>query len=390
MMAISKRIHNFISAYSNAILRYYDHALYLFFAPILGKHFFANDHAMYIKIFSIYAMGYFAKPLGGILLGYIGDRFGRKQALHLSLLCVAIVTCCIGLLPSYHQIGIIASFLLLIFRILQGIFMGGSVGMVYIFENSTTYKNFSNSIFCLSYSIGIFLASLSSDFLYWRIPFLLQSLFALIIVIYSSNIDETHIPTDCKESLTTTLKSHTTPIIKAFLISGSLSGLYKFFFVFMCTYLTQKNINGPWNCKLSTLFLLMSMIVTPFISLWIDIIGHAKKIMLLLYLWLIVFLWLYVYDPLNLNILIISGLIVSALEVIGAPIINTFFDKSHRCLGTSTAYSAASFVFSSTVPLLSIMFEKWVGNEKGMFIYPTILSVLGIMGILLPILFRRI
>ncbi|USO02003.1 MAG: MFS transporter [Alphaproteobacteria bacterium] len=376
-----KGMRNFFSAYGNAILRYYDHALYMFFAHELGVHFFQNDQSLYVKIFLVYALGYFIKPLGGIILGYIADRYyGRKTTLNIALCGVAFSTFCIGILPSYETIGITSSILLIMFRLIQGIFMGSSVGMVYVYESATKYKNFSNSIFCLSYSIGIFLASLSSDFLYWRVPFLLQSCGAILLFFYSLNTKETFIPKECKVSA----KPNKRAVLKAFLISGSLSGLYKFFFVFMCAYLLQKNCAFIWKCKISTALLLMSMVVTPLIGWIIDRVKHEKRIMIALYVVLLSLLSVYVYNPLNLSILVIISIIIFALELMGAPLINTFFTRANRCLGTSTAYSFASLAFSSSVPLISLGLEKFTGNEKGVFIYPVIVCLLGLIGILLP------
>jgi len=159
----------------------------------------------------------------------------------------------------------------------------------------------------------------------------------------------------------------------------------------MCSYLLQKcGCVSVWNCKLSTFLLLISMIVTPVIGLLMDLIGYTQRIMVVFYGLLLVLLGIYVYRPLALDVLIICSIIISSLELLGAPIINTFFKKEYRCLGTSLAYSSASFVFSSTVPIMSVLMERMIGSEKGIFFYPAIMCVLGLTGLLIPHAFHKV
>ena len=112
------------------LFEFYDFILFAYFAPILGKLFFpsADETTELIKAFGVFAVGFFVRPLGGIVFGHIGDKVGRKQALVLAIILMAIPTAVIGLLPTYEEIGISASILLIVMRMLQGFSMGGNYG----------------------------------------------------------------------------------------------------------------------------------------------------------------------------------------------------------------------------------------------------------------------
>jgi MFS transporter, MHS family, proline/betaine transporter len=116
-----------IAGFVGNVLEWYDFALFGFFAQQIGTHFFpANDPtASLLAAFGTFAAGFLMRPVGGALFGWVGDRFGRKQALIWSVLAMAIPSFCIGVLPSAATIGLAAPVLLLLFRLLQGIAVGG-------------------------------------------------------------------------------------------------------------------------------------------------------------------------------------------------------------------------------------------------------------------------
>lgn len=84
-------------------LEWYDFAVYGLFAPIIGKLFFPSDDqfASLLSAFGVFAGGYAARPVGGLILGYIGDKFGRKPALILSVILMVLATTSIGVLPDH-------------------------------------------------------------------------------------------------------------------------------------------------------------------------------------------------------------------------------------------------------------------------------------------------
>src|SRR6185312_2814384 len=108
-------------------LEWYDFALYGYFAATIGRHFFPHEDpvAQLLSAFGVFALGYFMRPIGGALVGHIGDRFGRRSALTFSVAAMAIPTFLIGILPGYSTLGLLAPVLLILLRMVQGLSVGG-------------------------------------------------------------------------------------------------------------------------------------------------------------------------------------------------------------------------------------------------------------------------
>ncbi len=179
------------------LFEFYDFILFAYFAPILGKLFFpsADETTELIKAFGVFAVGFFVRPLGGVVFGHIGDKVGRKQALVLAIILMAIPTAVIGLLPTYEEIGISASILLIVMRMLQGFSMGGNYGgsITFTTEHSDPkYRGLIGSFAITSCLVGILLGSATATlFSYilsehdlntwgWRVPFLLGILICFV------------------------------------------------------------------------------------------------------------------------------------------------------------------------------------------------------------------
>ena len=126
------------------VLEWYDFALFGVLAPVIALHFFptADPLAGLISSYTVFAIGFLARPLGGVIFGHIGDRFGRRQALVLSVVMMAIPTAAMGLLPTYEQAGILAPILLTLLRIVQGISTGGefSGSIIFLVEQAPGHR----------------------------------------------------------------------------------------------------------------------------------------------------------------------------------------------------------------------------------------------------------
>lgn len=190
-------LKNTVGGIFGNILEWYDFAIFGFIAPIIGTLFFPEDDAMagLIKTYGIFAAGYLMRPLGGVVFGFIGDKYGRKKALQLSIFMMAIPTVLLGCLPTHEQLGITATLLLILLRLLQGISVGGEwVGSVsFLVEIAPPGKKGLQGSWTLFGAIGgILLGSLvvtlmnntlGNDAMLawgWRIPFLAGILILII------------------------------------------------------------------------------------------------------------------------------------------------------------------------------------------------------------------
>lgn len=186
------------------IVEYYDFGLFAVYAHVIGALFFpATDPFLQTMLaFATFAVGFFFRPLGGIVFGYIGDKLGRKASLTVSILGMALCTFCIGILPSYEHIGIIAPILLLIIRILQGLCVGGEGAGVAIFilEHTEGYRpGFMGSIVMASNMVGTLLAVFAGIFVNhfcqggdcWRYTFILGGVTGLVGLYLRYQLNET-------------------------------------------------------------------------------------------------------------------------------------------------------------------------------------------------------
>lgn len=192
-----------------ATVEWYDFFLYGVVAGIVFNklYFPASDPVVgTLLAYTTFAVGFVARPLGGVIFGHFGDRIGRKSMLILTLMIMGIATFLIGLVPTYEQIGIWAPILLLVLRVLQGIGLGGEWGgavlMTYEYakpENRGLYASFPQiglSIgLCLASGIVALLSYLLTDAQFlawgWRVAFILSFVLVLVGLYIRLNIMET-------------------------------------------------------------------------------------------------------------------------------------------------------------------------------------------------------
>ncbi len=200
----------FATGIGNA-MEWFDFALYSYLAVIISKNFFSpvqNDELKLIFTFATFAIAFLLRPVGGIIFGKMGDKFGRKIVLTITILMMALSTLIIGVLPTYDQIGVWAPILLLFARILQGFSVGGEYAgaMVYIAESSPDNKRIRlGSGLEIGTLSGYIVASVLVTVLFWtlsdvqmnswgwRIPFFLSIPIGLFGLYLRSHLDESPI-----------------------------------------------------------------------------------------------------------------------------------------------------------------------------------------------------
>jgi MHS family proline/betaine transporter-like MFS transporter len=208
-------------------LEWYDYALYAQFVPIISQHFFPESldpHTKKILAFAIFAAGFIIRPVGAVVFGGIGDRMGRRFALMLGILTMAIPTATIGLLPSYASIGVAAPVLLTLVRLIQGFSLGGEFSgcITYIVEHAPASKRgIAGSASFISMCGGMLLGSataialshfLSKEDLYdygWRLPFIAGLFIGLIGLYIRTHLAESPLYKAAKESNNLNLKEPT-------------------------------------------------------------------------------------------------------------------------------------------------------------------------------------
>ncbi|MCP1619521.1 MFS transporter [Pseudomonas sp. SLBN-26] len=190
-------------------LEFYDFIIFVFFAAVVGKLFFPAEMPEWLRqlqTFGIFAAGYLARPLGGIVMAHFGDLLGRKRMFTLSIFLMAVPTLVMGLLPTYAQIGIWAPLALLLMRVIQGAAIGGEVPGAWVFVAEhvpARHVGYACGTLTSGLTAGILLGSLMATLintLYtpeevqawaWRVPFLVGGVFGLFSVYLRRWLHET-------------------------------------------------------------------------------------------------------------------------------------------------------------------------------------------------------
>jgi len=207
------RLRVIFAACIGSALEWYDFFLYgTAAALVFGELFFPKGDPVIgtLLAFLTFGVGFVVRPLGGILFGVLGDRFGRKPVLVATLLMIGIVTTAIGCLPTFAQIGYWAPTLLVLMRVIQGLGAGAEYGgaVIYLVENAPAHRRgFWGSFAPLGVSIGNLLAAgafalvtpLPREDLMswgWRLPFLASFLLILVGIFVRLRVAETPVYTE--------------------------------------------------------------------------------------------------------------------------------------------------------------------------------------------------
>jgi len=236
-------------------LEWYEFSVYGFLAGTLGQLFFKSTSktVALIQAFALFALSYLARPLGSLFFGLIGNRIGRNQVLKISLLLMSIPTVLIGCLPTYEQMGSLATLALLCLRLIQGFATGGELpaSACYVFEESLPDSN--KSLLCSSAAvgplIGLLFGSLATSLLSfyftqetllawaWRLPFWFGIPLTFVIAYLRRAIPQMPSPqrTDSKRSPWKGLKI---PLLQGIVIIAFLSSAFNTLAIWMPAYLS--------------------------------------------------------------------------------------------------------------------------------------------------------
>lgn len=288
------------------LLEWYDFGLFGFFAPVIARQIMppGDRLATLLETFGVFAAGFLMRPLGGVIFGYVGDCWGRKRALELSVLLMAVATTLIGLLPPHASIGLAAPFLLTLMRLLQGLSVGGEyVGsMSFLAEHATpTRRAFVGSWSSFSVVLGSLLGSGTAALLTgllseaqllawgWRLPFLGGVLIGVVGLWLRLGIKESpsflHIQKSgnlATNPLAEAVRNDLGPIVITLGLAGILSIGFYLPFVWLPTWLSQINrppLDEDQALTANTIALAALLVLTPLTALVSDRVGRRPMIL---------------------------------------------------------------------------------------------------------------
>lgn len=393
-------------------IEWFDFTLYGFFAPILSKEFFANPKNSLILTYLIFSLGFFARPIGGLIFGYIGDRYGRLAPLRATPLLITFLTAMIAFIPTYNSIGNASIILLVTIRFLQGIVLGGefSGNVVYLYESSNNWKYFWGSISSCSGSFGIILASLTVSMLYfflsktflyelgWRIAFLFSIPLGIASFLVRLKLHES------QEYRQSALSGN--PLLKAFLNYKSLlimcigiislhAASFYFTFMFIPAFL-EKIRNVPHSSALlhNSIFLILHLLFIPIFGIVVNFIGGIRsKIIIILSFSLLILPIFSLVAYGNENQIFYGILILSIMSSINAAIIPALLSKIIPCEIRYTilalSFNVGFAIFGGVTPALGLYLVKITGVKTSPAIYILITSLVTLLFLLLSIKTRK-
>ena len=277
------------------MLEWYDFVLFGFLAAEIGAHFFpaSNPTASLLAAYGTFAAGFIMRPVGGALFGWVGDRFGRKQALIWSVLAMAFPSFFIGLLPSEATIGLAAPVLLVVFRLLQGLAVGGEymASSVFLVEGAMPGKcGWMGSWSPFGAFAGTLLGSAAGAIVNailppdavmaygWRIPFIVGLAVGLGGLFIRRHFVERvpHQP-PAKSPLGESFRNHWRTILHLVaLVAGLAVGFYTVF-VYAATWLAQvASVPARTAFEINTLAMAISLGVILYTGWLSDRIGRRR------------------------------------------------------------------------------------------------------------------
>ncbi|SLM64676.1 MULTISPECIES: MFS transporter [Dickeya] len=388
-------------------LEFYDFIIFVFFAAVIGELFFPSDIPEWLRqmqTFGIFAAGYLARPLGGIVMAHFGDRVGRKKMFSLSILLMALPTLVMGMLPTYANIGIAAPLLLLLMRVLQGAAIGGEVPGAWVFVAEHVPRariGFACGTLTAGLTLGILFGSMVATLLNtllvpsqivaggWRIPFFIGGIFGLIALYLRRWLQETPIfremlahKTLAEEMpLKAVVYRHKKAIAISMLLTWILSAGIVVVILMAPVYLQKLyGIPAALTLQANSLAIVMLMVGCIIAGLASDKIGVGRTFIIGSLLFAVCSWFFYSQAAQSHSLLFISYALAGlSVGVVGAVpyVMVRAFPPAVRFSGISFSYNVAYAIFGGMTPIFVTLLMKWTPLAPAFYVLS--LSALGLM-----------
>lgn len=403
------------AAFMGTTIEFYDFYVYATAAALaLGTVFFpaADPITGTLAAFGTFAVGFIARPLAGVVFGHLGDRIGRKKMLLFTMVLMGVATTGIGLIPSYESIGIAAPLLLIFFRFLQGISVGGEWGGAVLMASEHApegRKTFFASFAQLGSPAGLILcilafravSGLDQEAFYawgWRVPFLISALLMLVGFIIRVGVEESPEFEQVKQQqqmldhpVKEVLKHYWPQIIFAALSVTIGSAGFFFTNTFMISYVTQYQ-GIARETILDALFLVtVFQFLSQPVAAWIgEKVGAYRFLSITALVCMLTPYPMFLLVETKNIVLMTAGITLavvslSALYAVVAGYMADAFPANLRYSGISIAYQLIAAVAGGTTPLIGTMLAKQYAGQwlplALLFSFLSLMSLVGVIGV---------
>lgn len=371
------------------VMEYYDFIVYAFLASTLGRQFFQGDGvAGLLASFATFGVGFLARPLGGLIIGRLADKHGRRLALQITIFGMAIGTIGIGLLPTYAAIGIAAPVMLVVLRLIQGLAAGGEWGSAaaFIVESAPAARrgfygglgqaSIASATLLSSVVVGIVTSLFTTqqmDEWAWRVPFLLGSILLPVGIYMRRNLAETPAFTALQaQPAAQAPANEPSPLVmmgRSFGMTIINTVAYYVMLSYMPTFLTKHaGLTQAQALTSNSIALVVLVVTTPFFGTLSDRIG--RKPLLLACCAGFAFLSYPLFHlilngpsmPVILTVQIIFNLFIAAFSGAGPATICELFPTRSRTMMLSVSYGLAVAIFGGFAPFIATWLIEVTGS----------------------------
>ena len=396
-----------------ATIEWYDFFLYGAVAGLVFNklYFPANDpFVSTLLAYTTFAIGFLARPLGGLIFGHLGDRIGRKKTLVITLSLMGGATVLIGLLPGYDQIGIWAPILLIVLRLIQGLGIGGEWGgaLLLAYEYAPqNRKGLFGSVPQMGVTIGMLLATVAitvmsmlpdDQFLAWgwRVPFLLSAVLVFLGLWIRKGIDETPAFKKAKETgnvakmpLAETLRYHWRAVLVAVAIKFVETAPFYIFSTFIVSYATSSlGFERLTVLNTVTIATLVTTLMIPVMGRLSDSIGRKRMFVIgTLIMAAFIFPYFMLLEQRTTTTLVIAtvvglGFIWAPITAVLGTLFSEIFSTRVRYTGITLGYQIGAALAGGTAPLLATwLLQKYSGSWVPVACYLLATAVISLVGI---------
>jgi MFS family permease len=402
----------YTASLSGTALEYYDFAAYsVAAATLFGDLFFpsGDDLAGTMAAFSTYAIGYLARPLGGIVFGRLGDVIGRKKVLVYTLLLAGIATFVIGLLPTHASIGGMAAILLVVLRFAQGVAVGGEWGGAVLL--SSEYGDpkrrglwasaaqigppagtlLANGVIAL---LGALLTEAAFESWGWRVAFLLSAVLVGFGLWIRLRLEETPVfkaiaqrEEQPSAPVSEVARTERRALVAGILVRVCPDVMYSLFTVFVLTYMVNElDMSRAQGSAAVMIGSAVQLGLMPAFGALSDRVNRRK---LYLYGTIAAAIWPFVFFPMVSGgsfLLLALGIVVAlvihaALYWPQAALITEQFSPRLRYTGSSLAYTLAGVIGGAPAPLILAALLNWFESWWILGVYLGLTAVLTVVGL---------
>lgn len=416
---VSKR--NILAAVIGNALEWYDFLVFAFMTPIVAKLFFPSDPTdpsnninQILLTTAVFGVGFFMRPVGGIILGMYGDRHGRKAAMVLVTSLMAVAIALITFAPTYAAVGIIAPLFIVAARLLQGFAAGGEFGTSTALlielappEKRGFYGSWQMTGQMIALLIGATLGTIITDIFTqeelmswaWRLPFAFGLLIVPIAIYIRRHIDEPEVfkrmqaakaAGEIKNiSLIEMLRTHAreTLVGMGLVITCTASVYITFTYLITFSTVTLKlPLHDTFLVQMAGAALMV--VLMPFMGAWSDRIGRRNLTIFSLIGYLIIIYPLYTWllaEP-SIGRLLAVQLIISAFVAaffgVFSTVVAELFPAHVRSAGMSVAYNIAVMIFGGFSQFIVTWLIRTTGSAMSAAYYVMFCIVLGVIAAL--------